>query len=242
MLNNVLKYGYALEIDCYDNGANDPGGNYIAIARTSAWNEGYPRLNNNYYSTTATEDNQWYSIEMYIAPIYTVIVDVSFDDDLILSDISTSDLGYGYFGFSVATSGLNNYHVIDDVKIFYRKIVYPEPFVKISSLRRYGVYIANISLTPGKLFNLGIYRPLLNNFGNSTIEYVELLIEEYDPINTSYEGLHYYVTRLYFHLVNGEVIEYTYNLIDNLGNTWPALTIVSYIHYSDGRTTSYSQV
>ena len=131
--NCYFSDGWALELDNWYNGANDPSANYIAIARTNAWNGGYPRPNNNYYNTRATEDNAWHSIEMFIAPDYSSVAYVKLDGTTILSSIPISKLNFGYFGFSSATGGYNNNHIIDDVEIYYRKYANPEPTITIGN-------------------------------------------------------------------------------------------------------------
>ncbi|MEM7821574.1 MAG: DUF2341 domain-containing protein [Candidatus Aenigmatarchaeota archaeon] len=123
--------GWMVEIDNYDNGANDPSGNYIAVARSNNPSGGWPRPGNNYYNTFATEDNLWHTITIQIAGDLNSVNTVLLDSNPILNGISISKLGFGYFGFGGGTGGLNNNHIIDEVKFLYRKFAYPDPSVVI---------------------------------------------------------------------------------------------------------------
>ena len=127
--------GWALELDNYDNGGNDPcwGGRYIAIARTNAgdWNGGWYRPNNNYYCTYATEDYRWHTIEMTISGDYSYVKEVKLDGTTILTNVPIQKLGYGYFGIGGATGGANNNHIIDYIKVWYFKYAPQEPKVTI---------------------------------------------------------------------------------------------------------------
>lgn len=99
---------------------------------------------------------------------------------------------------------------------------------KVSIITVYGnTSVFNETTTPTPLVGAVV------NFG-SRVEYVELIIEEGDPTNTAYTGSEYYITRLRFHMITGEVIEVTLNLTDSYGNTYPAPSIVRYIYYANG--------
>jgi len=130
---NHYSDGWALELDNYDNGGNDPcfGGRYVAIARTNTFSGGYPRPNNNYYCTPATEDYRWHTIDMTISGDYTYVKEIKLDDTTILTNIPIQKLGYGYFGIGGATGGANNYHILDYIKVWYFKYAEIEPKVTI---------------------------------------------------------------------------------------------------------------
>ncbi|WP_457549944.1 DUF2341 domain-containing protein [Archaeoglobus sp.] len=127
---NHYSDGWALELDGYDNGNNDPSGDYIAIARTNTFNGGYPRPADNYYNTKAVEDWRWHTIEMNISGDYSYVKDVKLDGVTILSNVPIQRLGYGYFGIGGATGGANNNHIIDYIKVWYFK--YAEIYPKVT--------------------------------------------------------------------------------------------------------------
>ncbi|MEW5760403.1 MAG: DUF2341 domain-containing protein [Candidatus Thermoplasmatota archaeon] len=130
---SVDSDGFALELDNFDNGPNDPSENYIAIARTNADYGIYPRPANNYYKTRATEDNSWHTINLKISGDYSSVDYVKLDETTILSGIEISKLGFGYFGFGGSTGDLNNNHILDNVVIYYSKYTFPEPKITIGA-------------------------------------------------------------------------------------------------------------
>jgi len=158
--NNYISDGYAIELDSIDNGANDPSGNYIAVARTNSFNGGFPRPGGNHYNTSAVEDNQWHTIEAAITS--NSVVYVKLDGTSILTNIAISNLGYQRAGFGAGTGGSNNNHIIDDVLI--RKYTSPEPTTSVGSEE-----ITSVTITIYSPQNTTYYRySITYNFTAST--------------------------------------------------------------------------
>jgi hypothetical protein len=123
---NKKSEGYAIEFDNYDNGANDPSANHIAIINT--YTDPDPHNAQHYYpqDTIATEDNRWHHVKIAVDP-NNDIVKVYLDDRKIIDDKLPFDITttYNGIGIGAATGGATNEHVIDNV-IVRSYVVEPE--------------------------------------------------------------------------------------------------------------------
>ncbi len=115
--------GYAVEFDTYYNPSVDPNEHHIAV------------LYNSYSNHLATanvnvEDNQWHSciIDFNMGHITVTIDNVQRLDYVILNYTPFT----GYFGFTAATGGANNWHVIDNVVIYDLTTPTPTPTPTVS--------------------------------------------------------------------------------------------------------------
>jgi len=105
--------GYGVEFDNYRNGW-DSSANHIAIIKDNV-NDHLLQ-----YDTSATEDNAWHHVKVEIYP-QNGTIRVWLNGTLILDyrdSMGQLNTTYGGLGFSAATGGLNNYHIIDNVKIY----------------------------------------------------------------------------------------------------------------------------
>jgi len=108
--------GYLVELDSYDNGANDDD-RYIAVSTTSNFDGGYEKLSP-IYETNAVEDDNWHTLEIKIVP--NQVSYVALDGTVIIQNVSvdTEDsipgniLGPNW-GIGAGTGGLNNNHILD---------------------------------------------------------------------------------------------------------------------------------
>jgi len=126
--------GYDVEFDNFHNGPQDDQvQRHVAVTET--FSSTCVADNNHYvwYSTGATEDYEWHSVKIYFAKTTRHIM-VFLDGNLIIDysggPFNQYDYTYSGFGFSAATGGLNNEHIIDDVMLV--KYVESPPIVIIN--------------------------------------------------------------------------------------------------------------
>ncbi len=67
-----------------------------------------------------------------------------------------------------------------------------------------------------------------------TVQYVDLIIKEGNPVGTAYQGPYYYNVIMEFHLVDGEIVNVYLGLNDSAGLTIPAANIVGTIYFANG--------
>ncbi len=99
--------GYGIEFDNYYNSGCDPSSNHIAIIKDGVCNH-LTHINDG-----RTEDNQWHYVEVFFD---NGVITVNIDGQPVFDgyDIPNFDYTYRGVGFSAATGGLNNWHLIDD--------------------------------------------------------------------------------------------------------------------------------
>ncbi len=105
---------------------------------------------------------------------------------------------------------------------------------------RGNTYVAN---TPSHVVGIGyrelpydVYLNITLPIQGATVNYVIVEVDQLDPSGTSYSGPNYYVTKLHFYLVDGEIVDFYIGLNDTDGITNPAATIVSRIYCDNGTT------
>jgi len=107
--------GYGIEFDNYYNPEfNDPSANHIALIKD--------HVNNHliYVDDNRTEDNKWHDVKVRVE---NSMINVSVDNGTVFTWNGTINRTYDGFGFSAATGGYNNWHIIDDVKIKYSALL-----------------------------------------------------------------------------------------------------------------------
>jgi hypothetical protein len=103
--------GYGVEFDTnYNSEFGDPSGNHIALLKN--------HVNNHliYVNDGRTEDFIWHDVKI---TVNETELEVYLDGAKLFSWYGTFDKTYDGFGLSGATGSLNNWHLIDDVKIKY---------------------------------------------------------------------------------------------------------------------------
>ncbi|RJR27411.1 MAG: DUF1566 domain-containing protein [Desulfobacteraceae bacterium] len=100
--------GYAVEFDGYVNTAIDPSANHVAIIKTNPTNHlAYHKIN--------LEDNAWHHIRI---DFRNGLTDIFVDQSKILShQVAGFQAFMGYFGFTAATGGASNWHLVDNIKL-----------------------------------------------------------------------------------------------------------------------------
>lgn len=99
--------GYGIEFDNWGSGA-DPSWNHIALIKDSVGNH------LQWVNDPRTEDNTWHTVKVAVDD-QSIVVNV--DNNKIIDWQGTIDKKYAGFGFSAATGGFTNWHIIDDIKI-----------------------------------------------------------------------------------------------------------------------------
>jgi len=124
-----VSKGYYVEFDNYRNTGWDPSANHIAIVENYSNSSLCPTNHLQVINTNKTEDNKWHKAEIifdYNSKKLTIYLDNEFITSYIFSSINTD---YSGIGFGAGTGGLNNNHIIRDIKL--AKYVYPEPNYEI---------------------------------------------------------------------------------------------------------------
>ena len=67
-----------------------------------------------YVDDMRTGDNKWHAAKIVVG---NSTIEVYVDDELVIAWKGTIDRTYGGIGFSAATGGLTNWHMVDDLKI-----------------------------------------------------------------------------------------------------------------------------
>ncbi len=132
---------------------------------------------------------------------------------LINDQMATSE--YGYIK-SMFVEIANNYHLI----------LQGNNYVSAKPHRHVGVGY--------KLYTGRWYIIKYNTTIPEYIDHIVVKISLEDPTGTAYSGPNYYVVNIYLYLVNREILNVHWKLIDNLGLTEPAATIIDYIYFRNG--------
>ena len=115
--------GYAIEFDTYYNPEFDPNEHHIAVL--------YNDFTNHLITANVNvEDNQWHSctIDFNMGHVTVTIDNVQRLDYVILNYTPFT----GYFGFTAATGGATNWHVIDNVVVYDLTTPTPTPTPTVS--------------------------------------------------------------------------------------------------------------
>ena len=114
--------GYGVEFDNYYNREfNDPSSGHIALIKDTVRNHLI------YKNDRRVEDNRWHNVRVEVGDNY---VKVYVDNQIVFNWEGYLDTTYGGLGFAASTGGANNWHIIDDVKVYainYKPIVTIEP-------------------------------------------------------------------------------------------------------------------
>lgn len=101
--------GYGVEFDNYLDAHNsDPSANHIALVKDGTDNHLIA------VNDRRTEDNKWHDVKVSVE---TSGATIFVDDEEVLNWSEKTNCTYDRIGFSAATGGANNWHMIDDVKI-----------------------------------------------------------------------------------------------------------------------------
>jgi hypothetical protein len=103
--------GYGIEFDNYENPdscCTDPNERHIALIRDSAANH------LRWVEDPRTEDNLWHQVMVEVS---AQSIEVYVDGNQVITFEGNIDRSYGGLGFSAATGSLDNWHLIDDVRI-----------------------------------------------------------------------------------------------------------------------------
>ncbi|MDD4498116.1 MAG: hypothetical protein PHV51_08220 [Methanosarcinaceae archaeon] len=100
--------GYGVEFDNYNNSEIDPSSRHIALIKDSV------SCHVIYVNDSRTEDNCWHDVKITVDETGLLM---ELDGSELLSWNGSFDRTYSGFGFSGATAGDNNWHLIDDVRI-----------------------------------------------------------------------------------------------------------------------------
>ncbi len=134
----VQAMGYDVEFDCYDNGKYDPSGDHIAITETFSGKDVAFNKHWQYYNTRSIENNRWHEVTIYFCTLTNHIV-VYYDGSRVLDLKGKPFSEYGYrfngFGFSAATGGAVNNHIIRNVVL--RKYIEPTPTITFGNEEKY---------------------------------------------------------------------------------------------------------
>ena len=107
--NGEKAKGYGIEFDSYENtGFSDPTERHIALIKDSVAN--HLRL----VGDQRAADDQWHQVKVDVSA-KSIVVYV--DGDQVITFYGDIDTTYGGLGFSAATGGSDNWHMIDDVRI-----------------------------------------------------------------------------------------------------------------------------
>ncbi|MBT3231439.1 MAG: T9SS type A sorting domain-containing protein [Calditrichaeota bacterium] len=102
--------GFAVEFDCYP-GQNDPNGQHIGLVQDDVINH----LDTWVTNEGELEDNEWHTVRVVN---FLGLVQVFWEDELVLEhQIEDYEPFPGHFGFTAATGGVNNWHIVDNVVV-----------------------------------------------------------------------------------------------------------------------------
>jgi len=111
--------GYGIEFDNhYYFNSWDPQTSHIALIKDSVESHLI------YVSDSRTGDNEWHDVKVEVSES---TINVYIDGELLFTWNGTIDRTYGGIGFSAATGILNNWHIIDDVRLTLETYVNKPP-------------------------------------------------------------------------------------------------------------------
>ncbi|MDX1611005.1 MAG: DUF2341 domain-containing protein, partial [Candidatus Thermoplasmatota archaeon] len=118
---SIPRDGMALELDTFDNGAEDPGTPHAAIVRTDS-NVAF-RPHTASQTTSALNDGSWHTIDLTIQGDQSAISSVLLDGSSLspLADAPVTGSSGCDLAFAAATGGVFATHDLDNVDILYRQ-------------------------------------------------------------------------------------------------------------------------
>lgn len=107
--------GYGIEFDNWKNPECDPDHRHIAFVKDFCCDH------LSWVHDERVEDFQWHYVEIWVTNLaYSAksLVEVFVDGDRVLKWKGILDKAFGWFGIGAATGYHNNWHIIDDIKIY----------------------------------------------------------------------------------------------------------------------------
>lgn len=107
--------GYGIEFDNWENPEWDPDHRHIALIKDSYYNH------LSWVHDERVEDFQWHYVEIWVTDLaYSAksLVEVFVDGERVLEWKGILDKTFEGFGIGAATGYYNNWHIIDDIKIY----------------------------------------------------------------------------------------------------------------------------